>query len=71
LKKLRRMLSIICNVYVYADYLMKPHSSVWVVRKWCGVRINLILRCFDNPEGLNYEDLLVGVVPKFSSWLMV
>jgi hypothetical protein len=46
---------------------MKPHSSVWVVRKWCGVRIDLVLRCFDNLEGLNYEDLLVGVVPKFSS----
>jgi hypothetical protein len=46
---------------------MKPHCSVWVVRKWCGVRIDLVLRCFDNLEGLNCEDLLVGVVPKFSS----
>jgi hypothetical protein len=51
--------------------LNEAHSSIRVVRKCCGVRTNPVLRCFDNPEGLNYGDLLVGVVPEFSSWLMV
>jgi hypothetical protein len=32
---------------------MKPHSSIWVVRTWCGVHTVPILRCFDNPEGQN------------------
>jgi hypothetical protein len=31
---------------------------------WCGIHTNPILRCFDNPEALNYEDLLEGMVPK-------
>jgi hypothetical protein len=43
---------------------MKPYGSIWVVRMWCDIRTNSMLRCFDNPEGLCYEDLLVGVVPK-------
>jgi hypothetical protein len=38
---------------------------------WCGVRTDPILRYFDDPEGLNYWDLLVGVVPELSSWLMI
>jgi hypothetical protein len=46
---------------------MKPHGSVRVFRKWCNKRTNLVLRCFDNLEGLNYGDMLVGIVPKFSS----
>jgi hypothetical protein len=50
---------------------MKPHSSVQVVKKWCGVCTDPVLRCFDNLEGLNYRDLLVGIVPKFLSWLTV
>jgi hypothetical protein len=50
---------------------MKPHSSIWVVRMWCGICTNPILRCFDNPEGLNYKNMLVGMVPKLSSWLTV
>jgi hypothetical protein len=50
---------------------MKPLSSVWVVQMWCGVRTNLILRYFDDPEGLTYGDLLVGVVLELSSWLTV
>jgi hypothetical protein len=41
---------------------MKPHCSVRVVRKWCGIHTNLALRCFDILEGLNYGDLLVGIV---------
>jgi hypothetical protein len=50
---------------------MKPHGSIRVFRKWCRMSIDPILRYFDNPEGLNYENLLVGVVLEFSSWLMV
>jgi hypothetical protein len=43
--------------FVCVDDLMKPHSSVWVVRKWCRMRTNPALRYFDNPEGLNNGDL--------------
>jgi hypothetical protein len=50
---------------------MKPHGSIWVVRMWCGICIDPVLRCFDNPEGLSYGNLLVGVVPELSSWLTV
>jgi hypothetical protein len=50
---------------------MKPHGSLRVVRMWCKIRTDPVLRCFENPEGLNYGNLLVGVVLKFMSWLMV
>jgi hypothetical protein len=50
---------------------MKPHSSVQVVRMWCGICTDPVLRCFDNLERMSYRDLLVGVVPKLSSWLTV
>jgi hypothetical protein len=53
--------------FVCADELMKPHGYVQVVRKWCDVRTDPVLRCFDNSEALNYGDLLVGVVPNFES----
>jgi hypothetical protein len=46
---------------------MKPHNSVWVIRKWCGVRSDPVLRYFDNSEVLNCGDLLVSVVPEFPS----
>jgi hypothetical protein len=46
---------------------MKPHDSIRVVRMWCGICTDPILRCFDNPEGLSYEDSLVGVVHELSS----
>jgi hypothetical protein len=46
---------------------MKLHNSIWVVRMWCDIHTDPVLRCFDNPEGLSYEDLLVGVVPELSS----
>jgi hypothetical protein len=36
---------------------MKPHGPVRIVRKWCGLCINPVLRCLDNPEGLNNEYL--------------
>jgi hypothetical protein len=38
---------------------------------WCGFHTNPILRRFMNPEGLNYGDLLVSVVPELMSWLTV
>jgi hypothetical protein len=50
---------------------MKPHSSIQVIRTWCYKRTDPVLSCFLNPEGLNCGDLLVGIVPEFSSWLMV
>jgi hypothetical protein len=50
---------------------MKSHSSVRVVRMWCGICTDPILWCFVNLEGLNYEDLLVGVVLELTSWLTV
>jgi hypothetical protein len=55
----------------YADDLTKPHVSIWVVRMWCSIRTDPLLRCFDNPKRLSYVDLLVGVVPELSSWLTV
>jgi hypothetical protein len=50
---------------------MKPHDSVQVVKMWCGISTNPILKCFDNPEELNGKNLLFGVFPKLLSWLMV
>jgi hypothetical protein len=50
---------------------MKPLGSIRVVRMWCGICTDPILRCFDDLEGLNCGDLLVHMVPKLSIWLMV
>jgi hypothetical protein len=50
---------------------MKPHSFVQVVRMWCDIRTDPVLRCFYNPKGLRCGDLLVGVVLELSSWLMI
>jgi hypothetical protein len=50
---------------------MRPHGSVRVVKKWCSKRTDPVLRCFDNPDGLNYGDLLVRVVLEFPRWLTV
>jgi hypothetical protein len=50
---------------------MKSHDSIWVVRIWCGIHIDHILKCFVDPEGLNCRDLLVGMVPELTSWLTV
>jgi hypothetical protein len=36
---------------------MKPHGSILVVKKWHDMHTDLVLRCFDNPEGMNSEDL--------------
>jgi hypothetical protein len=51
----------------YTDNIMKPHGSVRVVRMWSDEHIDPILRCFINQEGLNYGDLLVGMVHEFTS----
>jgi hypothetical protein len=37
----------------------------------CGMCTDPVLRCFDNPKGLSYGDLLVGIVPELSSSLTV
>jgi hypothetical protein len=50
---------------------MKTHDSIRVDGKWCGMRTDNVLRCFDNPEGLNCGDLLIGIVLEFPSWLTV
>jgi hypothetical protein len=70
-KKLKWRLSSICTDRYDADDLKKPHSFGRVVRMWCGICSNPVVRYFVNPEGLNYGDLLVGVVDEFTSWLMV
>jgi hypothetical protein len=49
----------------YANDLMETHGSVQVLRLGCGERTNHVLRCFVKLEGLNYGDLLVGVVHEF------
>jgi hypothetical protein len=36
---------------------------------WCGMRTDPVLRCFDNPDGLNCGDLLVSVVPELANGL--
>jgi hypothetical protein len=46
---------------------MKSHGFVRLVRMWCGIRTDPILRCFMDPEGLNYQDLLVGTVSELVS----
>jgi hypothetical protein len=53
------------------DDLMKSHGSIRVVKMWCEICTDLVLRFFVDPEGLNYGDLLVGVVPKLVIWLTV
>jgi hypothetical protein len=50
---------------------MKPHGSVRVVRMCYSKCTDLILRCFDNLEGLSYGDLLVDVVLELTRWLTV
>jgi hypothetical protein len=50
---------------------MKPYGSIEVVRMWCGICTDPILKCFGNPEGLSCGDFVVGVVPELLSWLTV
>jgi hypothetical protein len=50
---------------------MKYHNSIWVVRMWCEILTDPVLRCSVNPEGLSCRDLLIGVVPELASWLTV
>jgi hypothetical protein len=55
----------------YAEDLMYFHGSIWVVRMWCGMHTNPVLRYFDNSEGLSCGDLLAGIVSELLSWLSV
>jgi hypothetical protein len=54
--------------YWYNAYdIIKPHGSIWVVRMCCVIHTDPVLKCFSDPEGLTYENLLVGVVPESGS----
>jgi hypothetical protein len=66
-KNLRWWLSSICTNRYSADDLMNSHGSIKVVRKWCDIFTNLVLRCFDSPEGLGCGNLLVGVFPELAN----
>jgi hypothetical protein len=59
-----RRLSFICIAWFDASSLMKPCGSVRVVRMWCGICTDPILKCFDNSEGLSYGNLVVGVISR-------
>jgi hypothetical protein len=50
---------------------MKSHGSVWVVIMLCRISIDPVIRCYVDPEGLNYGDLIVNVLPELMSWLTV
>jgi hypothetical protein len=65
------MVSSICTDRYSANDLTKSHGSIQDVRMWCGIHTDLVLRCFVDPEGLNYKHLLVGMVPDLVSGLTV
>jgi hypothetical protein len=46
---------------------MKPHGSIRVVRKWCRMRTDTILKCFDNLEGLDCGYSQVGIVHELAN----
>jgi hypothetical protein len=43
---------------------MKPHGSVWAVKRWHGLRVDPVHSYFDNPEGLNNGYLPSGRGPQ-------
>jgi hypothetical protein len=55
----------------HVDGLTKALDSIQVVRVLCGIRIDPVRGCCNNPEGLSCGDWLVGVVPGLSSWSTV
>jgi hypothetical protein len=61
---------IFCLVFD-TDDLVKPRSSVQVVRRWHGICTDPVLRSVDNLEGLSCGIVLAVVVPELSSWLTV
>jgi hypothetical protein len=65
------MLSSIYTGTYDTDDLKKPRGPSGLSELWCGIHTAPVLRCFVNSEGLNCEDLLEGVVPELTSWLMV
>jgi hypothetical protein len=56
-----------CTDRYSTDDLMKSHCSIRVVKMWYGIHTDPVLRCFVDPKGLNYGDLLVGMVPELVS----
>jgi hypothetical protein len=53
--------------FVCADDLMKHHGPIHVVKMWRCMQSDPILMCLYDLEGLKNNDLLVGVVSKFTS----
>jgi hypothetical protein len=43
---------------------MKPHSFVRIVKRWCGICTDPVLKCLDDPEGLNNGYLPSGHGPR-------
>jgi hypothetical protein len=43
---------------------MKPHDSIWVVRRWHGLHADPVRGCFDDPVGLNNGYLPRGCGPQ-------
>jgi hypothetical protein len=43
---------------------MKPHGSIQIVRRWCGLHADPVHECFDDPEGLNSGYLPSGCGPQ-------
>jgi hypothetical protein len=47
---------------------MKPHGYIQVVRKWHRMRVDLVLKCLDDLEGLNNRHLPSGHGPRVCEW---
>jgi hypothetical protein len=50
---------------------MKPHGFIRVVKKWHSMHVDPVLRCLDDPEGLNSGYLRNDAILEFVSWLTV
>jgi hypothetical protein len=48
---------------------MKPCGSIQVVKMWCDICTDPVLRCFNNPEGLSFGNLIVGMVLELANGL--
>jgi hypothetical protein len=53
-----------CTALFCTDGLMKPHSSIWVVKRLHGMQADPVLRCLDDPKGLNNGHLHSGHDPQ-------
>jgi hypothetical protein len=56
--KLKGQAEVKFHIYCwFALMTYEAPGSIWVVRRMCDMHRDLILRCFDNSEGLNYRVL--------------